>query len=737
MLSRTYKIETRTANHYYCLKTISPDVTEDSERERVRTTLSKEVAILKPLSHRCLPRVYELRLDGTLPFYVCTFHPGTTLERFRQEDKKLKLEEAVFVIVSLIDALEYIHAHGRTHCDLHQNNILLSDKVFAEGLMIIDFGSGHRDSASADMTPDRGHLAFKNVKGQARHRRPVKRNIAADDFRANDIRAFGRALALMERCFFSNASHDQFSSYREFCRLLQEGVLDTWHQVREQFDHVIDPDAFMTKAERFFVMKDGSRPAITLPASDSIPVREAVLAVINSQVFQRLRTIKQLSFCEWFFPGGTHSRFEHSLGVFGVTRKALSFLTRDANFKAKFNQANINGALLAGLVHDLGHYPFAHVIEHYVSGRYSTDKVTRDAIHHFNHTLALLDTDSGLQSAINKYWGEDLKEEVKRILHGKIPPLSEILDGPVDCDKLDYLRRDAHHCGVPYGNGLDTIDVLASFRCSPTGEHILVDSSRVHAVEGFMVVQDQMLTAVYWHETIRSVFAMFHRFLDGVLGNDPKNLVDLVNKLKSCSSEYEAVHKVILPLLKSQPTRGSSTHGSEAELNPLIRLHCVPNFNDIYRTAAKYSSLEPVDPKRPSANNLFDTIMRLPSSDATSMPIQWDRVKRLRICYQEAFREKRAKLGRFDVLVDVPWGKSSNRIVTVLDEDGRTERPITQVSHLAQTIFTHPTAYSAPIRVYVAPHIFGQFEYRLQSIKASAEERYFDKGNIEDKGEIP
>jgi len=733
---QTYKLETRSAHHYYCLKTISPSVTENAERERVRETLKKEVSILKALSHRCLPKVYEHNLDEGLPYYVCTFHPGATWEKFRKSDRRLKLEEAVFVVVSLIDALEYLHTNGRTHCDLHQDNILLSEKVFAEGLMIIDFGSGHRESASPELTPDRGHWAFKDVKGQGRFQQPVKRKIATDDFRANDIRAFGRALAVMERCFFSTASHDQLLCYREFCRLLQEGAFDTWHQVREQFEHVIDPNAFMTKTERFFVEKDGTRPAIPLPAADPIPVGEAILAVINTQVYQRLRTIKQLSFCEWYFPGGTHSRFEHSLGVFGVARHALSFLSRDSNFKARFTQSNVNGALLAALVHDLGHYPFAHVIEHYVAGRYSSDKSIREAIHHFNHTLSLLDSDEELRTAIGRHWGEDLTEETKRILLMKIPPLSELLDGPVDCDKLDYLRRDAHHCGVPYGTGLDTLGVLQSFRCSQSGEHLLVDSKKVPAVEGFMIVQDQMLGSVYWHETIRAVFAMFHRFLDGTVGNDAKALIELVRKLKACSSEYEALYQVIIPLLNSQPSGGSSTRGSKDELDPLIRLHRIPNFNDIYRPIAKYSSIDAVAPKRSSFNNVFDTIVRSPSSEATSVPIVWERVKRLRISYRDAFAEKRANPGRFDILVDVPWGKASNRIVTVLDDDGRIERPITEVSHLAPTIFSTPTAYAAPIRIYVSPRLFTQFEDVLNSIRTSAEERYFGKGNLRDDDEI-
>lgn len=727
----TYKIQTRSAGRPYCLKTVSPNVTADSDKSRVRKTLRKEVEILSPLSHRCLPTIYEHNLDGALPYYVCTYHPGSTLEDLRKSNVRLKLDEAVFVIASLIDVLEYVHSRGRTHCDLHQENILLSPRVFAEGLMIIDFGSGHRESDSGDVTPDRGFPDVKGTKGLARFQHDVKRKVHRDDFRANDVRAFGRALALLAECLFSNASHEQRLSYFDFCRLLQEGAFDDWREIREHFDHVVDPDAFITKAERFFVMQNGTRPSITIPPSEQVRVGEAVLAVINTKAFQRLRTIKQLSFCEWYFPGATHSRFEHSLGVFGVAQKALQFLAHDVNIRAQFTQANINATLLASLLHDLGHYPFAHVIEHYVSGRYSTVKETRQAVHHFNHTLLLLDTDAELQQAIEKYWGQDAKEEVKRILQGSIPPLSDILDGPIDCDKLDYLRRDAHHCGVTYGQGLDIGSILRSFRCSPTGNGaLLVDSRQVHAIEGFMIVQDQMLTAVYWHETIRAVFAMFHRFLDGALRNDPNLLAEFVRKLKSCTSEYEALNKVVVPLLDSQ-----IDSKLKKELQPLIRLLTVPNFNDIYRAVATYSRLDSISPKHFAPTNVFNSIMQRLDSDATSVPIKWEHVKRLRTCYRQAFVEKGADLGRFDVLVDVPWGKAANRVITVVDETGAT-RPITDVSHLAESIFTDITAYSAPIRVYINPAVVSQYESVLGSIRISAEERYLSKEKFSDDEEM-
>src|ERR1700682_3458552 len=152
-----YRIKSRQHGHLFCLKTIKPSITSKTDRERVKETLEKEFKILKPLSHRCLPTVYEANFESELPYYVCTYHPGETWNAFRKEDKKLKAEEAYFVIYSLIDAFEYLHKMGRTHCDAHEDNILISDRIFGEGILLIDFGSGHRGSDPSPDTPDRGH----------------------------------------------------------------------------------------------------------------------------------------------------------------------------------------------------------------------------------------------------------------------------------------------------------------------------------------------------------------------------------------------------------------------------------------------------------------------------------------------------------------------------------------------------------------------------------------------------
>jgi hypothetical protein len=728
----TYLLRSKTDRHLYCLKTVSPALSGTEERERVRETLEKEVAILRPLTHRCLPTIYEHELKGALPYYVSTYHSGERWEDFRLSGKKLRLDEAFFVIASLIDVLEYLHSEKRQHCDLHGGNILISERVFAEGILVIDFGSGHRDSADRAETPDRGDPQFKNLQGQKQHRRQVTHSQSVSQFENYDFTALGKALAGMESAFFATAPNDQRLAYSDFCLMLQNGMNKTWAEVRSRFDHVVDPAAFLTHLDRLFVMRDGSRPRIIIPACAPIPVGDGVIALINCPVFQRLRTIKQLSFCEWQFPGGTHTRFEHSLGVFGTSHRALEFLVRNPVVKNVYTQRNIAGTLLASLVHDIGHYPFAHVIEHYAAGHFHDNQAVKKSIHHFDQTITLLNTNAALRTAIEKDWGGDALEEAKQVLDGKRGVLSQILDSAGDCDKIDYLKRDSFHCGVPYGNGFDVDEVLSSFSCSADGDRLLIKDSHVHAIEGFMIVQDQMLSAVYWHSTVRAVFAMFHAFLAGLVGDDPRILQEIVTELKECANDFDAFQRVFNGRLTKQPRDGTSQKGGRIELEPLIHMHLEASFSDIYLPLAKYSSLDRIDPRTGSPGNVFNSIVSDPNTGMTSLPIDWTMVRRLRTCFRKSFEERGLKPGRFEILVDVPWGKNQSRLLTVLNSESLLERSITDVWHLAPTIFSHPTAFSAPIRVFVAPKLYRQKENELGSIREAALEKYFNRAEMRD-----
>ena len=723
----TCKLQNRLTGSFYCLKTLDPTTADKATLESARDKLEKEVKILAPIRHRCLPRIYERDLDHDLPYYVETFHPGTTFSVFRKEGKRLRKEESAFVILSLIDALRTIHEMGRSHCDLHEDNIMISDRVFAHGILVIDFGSGHRQSESSPETPDGGLPQFKGTPALGSHHYPRERAAAQTDFEASDYRALGDLLSAMADCFFGDAPHDQRVAYLEFCHSLRHGDTRSWDAALTRFSSVTDTAYLINQADRLFVHRDGTRPSIPLPVSDAVPVGEATLAVINCSVFQRLRFIKQLSFCEWFFPGGIHTRFEHSLGVLGIARHALSFLVRDRTFRNQFVERNIDGALLAALVHDVGHYPYAHVLEHYVASRHPDDRDLLADVHHAKHTHHLLATDGELRRAVERNWGQGCLEEALRILQGSVPVLRDLLDGPIDVDKLDYVRRDAHHCGITFGRGLDVNRIVESLTCVKGAEELGITQEGVFAVEGFVVAQEQMLGSVYWHECIRSVMAMFQEFIRAITNGARDSLRSLAQKLKAAASELQALKEVLLPMTSQL------SEALQRRLAPLFSLHERPQFKDIYQAVAKYTHLDRVPPRVASRLTIYQSIVRRPTSSVSVIPIDWGAAEQLRACFIGAFRQKPAlsKVGRYDVLVDVAWGKAGNRLLTVrANGDGR-ECPITEVSHLRESIFTEPTAFLAPVRVFVCPHVYEKAASHIDSIRTAAEEMFYSNQSPE------
>lgn len=131
-------------------------------------------------------------------------------------------------------------------------------------------------------------------------------------------------------------------------------------------------------------------------------------------------------------------------------------------------------------------------------------------------------------------------------------------------------------------------------------------------------------------------------------------------------------------------------------------------------------------------NTIYASILIQPNTSGSTVPINWDVVRRLRKCYQEAFKEKKITLEARELVIDVPWGKAGNRVLQVVDSG---EYDITEVSHLKPTVFTEPTAFLAPIRVYLSPDVFSKAEHSLLSIRASAEEKFYSRKVLIDAGD--
>jgi HD superfamily phosphohydrolase len=236
--------------------------------------------------------------------------------------------------------------------------------------------------------------------------------------------------------------------------------------------------------------------------------------VINSRAFQRLRGIHQLAMAYLVYPGALHTRFDHSLGVMHVAGEMAASLNARYGDEL-FGSEDRDTIRLAALLHDVGHGPFSHVSETPLAAL-SRDqellrqpKINPEKLHE-QVTIDIVTHDRELQAIL----GERRFEIVKIIGHQGVPSVSQsIVSGSLDADKLDYLLRDSHFCGVKYGvydleRVLDGIRVVAG----PWSDSYLgVSEESVPAIEQHLMARYQMTRQVYRHRIRRSTDALLSR----------------------------------------------------------------------------------------------------------------------------------------------------------------------------------------------------------------------------------
>ena len=245
---------------------------------------------------------------------------------------------------------------------------------------------------------------------------------------------------------------------------------------------------------------------------DRVPVAEPELALIGTPAFLRLERVQQLGFAARVWPGARHARFEHSIGVYHLTRLAIAHLRRQqAGDWITEDDARTIGA--AALLHDIGHYPFSHAVEELGYPIVSHERVGR----------AIVESDP-IAGILRGLWGVD-PARVAAILDPdgfELPDsdriLRGLLSGPLDMDKLDYLPRDAGACHVPYGgvDSLRLIDALSVAEVDGT-RRIVVGDKGVSPLHSLINARQEMFDNVYWHHTNRACMAMLQRAVQDAL----------------------------------------------------------------------------------------------------------------------------------------------------------------------------------------------------------------------------
>jgi HD superfamily phosphohydrolase len=245
------------------------------------------------------------------------------------------------------------------------------------------------------------------------------------------------------------------------------------------------------------------------------PIRDAIWGhvylspalenIVNSAPFMRLCRIMQLGPVYLAYPGATHTRASHSIGVYHLSRRLLQNLA-ERGADEWLTPEGVKSFLCASLLHDLGHFPYTHSLKELPLR--SHEALTGDII--------LGDPVKGLV----KKTGAD-PEMCAAIVDKELPGPSglqkelqfyrRLLSGALDPDKMDYLNRDAKYCGVTYGT--QDVDFIFS-RVYPHAERGTdIDSRLIPNVESILFSKYLMYRVVYWHRQVRSATAMIKKAL--------------------------------------------------------------------------------------------------------------------------------------------------------------------------------------------------------------------------------
>lgn len=193
---------------------------------------------------------------------------------------------------------------------------------------------------------------------------------------------------------------------------------------------------------------------------------------------QRLSRIKQLGLSSVVYPGAQHTRFQHSLGAFYLMTEAIEQLRRKGHFIFDSEAEAVKAAIL---LHDIGHGPFSHVLEHTIVEGISHEAISLALMKKMNQEM-----DGALNLAI-----EIFKDQYpSKYLH-------QLVSGQLDMDRLDYLRRDSFFTGVPEGSiGSARIIKMLNLK----DDRLVVDEKGIYSIENFLVARRLMYWQVYLHK---------------------------------------------------------------------------------------------------------------------------------------------------------------------------------------------------------------------------------------------
>ena len=252
--------------------------------------------------------------------------------------------------------------------------------------------------------------------------------------------------------------------------------------------------------------------------------------IIDTPPFQRLRRIHQLGLTHYVYHGAEHSRFGHAIGVMHLAGQAVNGIidrnTELVRETLEWDQGEINDqkrrlvllARLAGLLHDIGHAPFSHTGEARLFAVGDSHEEHGSELIRKTEIGDIIDSNPECKSLeISKDDVADLVVSQAALPAGFV---QELISSPWDVDKMDYLLRDSHYCGVQYGT-FDLGRILNTLTLDWEAEagslKLAIDEDGIHALEAFVLARYYMFTQIYFHDVRRAYDIVLTDFIEELL----------------------------------------------------------------------------------------------------------------------------------------------------------------------------------------------------------------------------
>ncbi len=238
------------------------------------------------------------------------------------------------------------------------------------------------------------------------------------------------------------------------------------------------------------------------PVHGAVRLTETERRIVDCRCFQRLRRIKQLGLACLAFPSADYPRFEHSLGVLQIMGRMLNVLQERLPSSKQLSDHELQEYRLAALLHDVGHYPFSHAMEHALADAFSASLVQPESgstsatllpprsapLKHEQVGKIIVTKDVEISDVLSQA-GFD-PSNIARIFTREGPlKFANLISSDLDADRLDYLARTAKHTGLPYGN--TDIDYLVEHLCVDDNDppRICLDGKALRSAEHMLLAR--------------------------------------------------------------------------------------------------------------------------------------------------------------------------------------------------------------------------------------------------------